>query len=588
MPGVLTSLVAPLALMLVALPTAAQTRQSIINYASIHQPVVARHGMVVAQNDLAAAVGRDVLAQGGNAIDAAVAMGFALAVTLPRAGNLGGGGFMLVHLGGEGRTIALDYRSVAPGASSDALFRGEDGKLDWEALTYGPRAAAVPGTVAGLYEAWQRWGSLPWPELVAPALALATEGIEISEDLAYALGEASETLRRFEASAAAYLPPGERNWVAGERIVQPDLAASLALISKDGAEAFYRGELAQRIVAAMESAGGLITLEDLASYRVVEREPVTGNYRGYRVLSMPPPSAGGATLVQMLNMLSVHDLQAMGAGSAAELHLLAEVMKRAAANRRTWLGDPDYSEVPLAEFVDPLAARRVGKAIDLKRATPAEAVEPWPLGIAESQETTHYSVVDAEGNAVSNTYTLGYSFGSGWVAAGTGILFDNQMRNFTFRETDSPHPNALAPGKRMLSTMAPTIVFDEAGRLSLVTGTPGGSDIINVLLQVLVNVIDHDLNVAEASHRPRISQDWKSPTLRMEPGFSPEVIEGVRARGHEVAVGRTMGSTQSIAVRDERLEGAADPRRPNAVALGLLKPSGTIPMNSPSQTPPPR
>ena len=568
------------------MPVEAQTRQAIINYESIHQPVIGRHGMVVSQNDIASAIGREVLARGGNAVDAAVAMGFALAVTLPRAGNLGGGGFMLLHLAEEDRTIALDYRSVAPLGSDPDLFRLEDGKIDWEQLTYGPRAAAVPGTVAGLHEAWRRWGSLPWAELVSPAYALAAEGIEVSEDLAYALAEAAETLRRYDASARAYLPAGSGQWSAGERLVQPDLAASLALIREGGADAFYRGELAQRIVAAMEAEDGLITLEDLATYRVVEREPVAGNYRGYRVLSMPPPSAGGATLVQMLNMLAAHDVASLGAGSIAELHLLAEVMKRAAANRRTWLGDPDYSEIPLAEFIDPIVALKAGKSIDLRQATPAASVEPWPLGIAESRETTHYSAVDTDGNAVSNTYTLGYSFGSGWVAAGTGILFDNQMRNFSFRQGDFPHPNALAPGKRMLSTMAPTMVLNKEGGLVLVTGTPGGSDIINVLLQVLVNVIDHGLNVAEASHRPRISQDWNSPQLGLEPGFSPEVIAGLRALGHEVRIKRTMGSTQSIAVKADRLEGAPDPRRPNAAALGLLRPPVLAPNRPPNQTPP--
>ncbi len=547
----------------------AQTRQAIIRYDSIHHPVVASHGMVASQNDIASEIGRDVLARGGNAVDAAVAMGFALAVTLPRAGNLGGSGFMLVHDAGSGRSTALDYRSVAPLASAPEAFRAEDGSLDRAAMTHGARAAAVPGTVAGLHLAWQRWGSLPWRELVEPARRLAAEGIVVSHDLSYALGEAAGTMAGFPASAEAYLRPDGSAWQPGERLVQADLAWSLAQIAEHGADAFYRGALAERIVRGFAAHGGLITADDLAAYEVRERDPVHTEYRGHRVLSMPPVSAGGVTLIQMLNMLSHFDVAGLGAGSVDGLHLLAEVMKRAAANRRSWLGDPDFVAVPIKEFVSPDVARDMAATIDMARAAAVEDIEPWPLGIRESQETTHYSVVDAAGNAVSNTYTLGHSFGSGWVAPGTGILFDNQMRNFSYRD-GAPHPNGLEPGKRMLSTMTPTIVLDEDGRVLLVTGTPGGSYIINVILQLLVNVIDHGMNIAEATHRPRVYQGWNWKWLGFEPGFSPDVIAALEARGHATRIERTMGSTQSIQLVDGLFHGAADPRRPNAAVRGLM------------------
>ncbi len=549
----------------------APTRQAIIRYDSVHHPEVALYGMVVSQNDLASEIGRSILEQGGNAVDAAIATGFALAVTLPRAGNLGGSGFMLVHMAGSNETVALDYRSIAPLAGDAALFRKADGSVDRDAMTHGARAAAVPGTVAGLYEAWQRWGTMPWAELLAPAQRLAADGIVVSHDLAFALSEGAKTMRPFPTSAAIYLHPDGRAWHAGERLVQADLARSIGAIMRGGANAFYRGELADRIVAAFAADGGLIGHDDLAGYAVKERDAVATDYRGYRVVSMPPSSAGGVTLIQMLNMLSQFDVASLGAGSVAHLHLLAEVMKRAAANRRTWLGDPDFIDVPIAEFISKDVARSMAASIDPDRATLPRKLEPFPLRLSESRDTTHYSVMDADGNAVSNTYTLGHSFGSSWVAAGTGILFDNQMRNYSY--DDGPeHPNALVPKKRMLSTMTPTIVLDADGEVFLVTGTPGGSYIINVILQILVNVIDFDMNIAEATQRPRMYQGWNWPQLGVEPGFSPDVIAALDAMGHELRVERTMGSAQSILKHDGKLFGAADSRRPNAKAAGLMYP----------------
>jgi gamma-glutamyltranspeptidase/glutathione hydrolase len=565
------SLVLAISCLLPSATLHAQPTRTILRNESIHNPVVGLHGMVVTQNDLASEVGRSVLRRGGNAVDAAVAVGFALAVTLPRAGNLGGSGFMLLHLAKEEETVAIDYRSVAPLASDEKLFRDAGGKLDRDSLTYGAKATGVPGTVAGLHQAWKRYGSLPWKELVEPARRLATDGIIVSHDLASTLERGQSTLARYPTSAAIYLRPDGTPWQPGDRLAQKDLAWSLARVRDGGPDAFYRGELAQHLVKAFEADGGLITLEDLASYKVREREVVSTDYRGYHVVSMPPPTAGGVTLIQMLNMLSEFDVEGMGAGSVQSIHLLAEVMKRAAANRRTWLGDPDFVEVPVARYIDRDVAKAMAVTVDLDRATDVKDVEPFPMGQEESRETTHFSVMDAQGNAVSNTYTLGYSFGSSWVAAGTGILFDNQMRNYSFRD-EPGHPNALAPGKRVLSTMTPTIVLDGNDKVSLVTGTPGGSYIINIILQILVNVIDHGMNVAEATARPRMYQGWNTRWLGLEHGFSPDVIRLLEAMGHETRIEPAMGGVQSIMWRDGRFFGAADPRHPDATALGLIYP----------------
>ncbi len=360
-------------------------------------------------------------------------------------------------------------------------------------------------------------------------------------------------------------------WVAGDTLKQKDLAWSIAQIMEHGAGAFYQGELGQRIVAAFAKNGGMISSADLAAYQVKERAPVSTTYRDLQVVSMPPVSGGGVTLIQMLNILENFDLQKYPQGSAKSLHLLAEVMKRAAANRRSLLGDPDFVDVPVDAYISKDLARQMAKKIDMKHAAKVENIEAESLEKYESRNTTHFSVMDQYGNAVSNTYTLGYSFGSGFVAEGTGILFDNQMRNFSYR-SDSNHKNALAPGKRMLSTMTPTIVLDKQGKVFLVTGTPGGGRIINVVLQVLVNVIDYKLNIAEATDRSRIQQGWQKQELGIETGTNPEVIRLLEGMGHKIDMQSTMGSTQSISWHDGVFEGSADPRRPNALALGLDRP----------------
>lgn len=548
----------------------------IIRYESIHNPEVARYGMVVTQNAIASDVGLQILARGGNAVDAAVAVGFALAVTLPRAGNLGGSGFMLVFDAATDNTLALDFRSTAPAAATHDMFMDPDTGIRWDDLTYGPRAAAVPGTVAGLYHAWERYGTMPWAELVQPAVDLAVNGIVVSADLAYSLGVALPTMAAYPASVAAYAHAADRPYEAGDMFRQPDLAWSLERIRDGGAEEFYRGELARRFVNALGQSGGLISSADLANYQVHEREIISVPYRGHRVVTMPPSSVGGLAMLQMLNVLGHFDLAAYPQGSATSLHLIAETMKRVNANRRLGvggIGDPDFVHVPTAGFLSDTLAGEIAVSIDLQAATPVSSLAPIAALPYESRDTTHYSVVDAAGNAVSTTYTLGYSFGSAFVVPGTGILLDNQMRNFSLREEG--HANSLEPGKRPVSTMAPTFVFDEAGDLMLVTGTPGGSQIHGVILQVIINAVDYGLNIAEATHRPRIYQAWRDPELAVEQGVAADTLTLLQALGHTIDVQQTMGSTQSIQLENGLLYGSADSRRPGAVARGLQAPPGS-------------
>jgi gamma-glutamyltranspeptidase/glutathione hydrolase len=474
---------------------------------------------------------------------------------------------MLAHMAAKQETIALDYRSVAPIDASVEKFSKVDGELDFDKLTFGPMAPGVPGTVAAMYQAWQRFGSLPWSDLLLPAQQLASNGFKIGDDLAHVLNMASAVLNYYS-GGSAYIKQDGQPWVAGDLLLQADLAWSIEQIMADGADAFYKGALAERIINAFEKAGGIIRQEDLAAYEVKEREPVSTLYRGKRVVSMPPVSGGGVTLLQMLNMLENFSMADLQAGGAKSLHLLAEVMKRAAANRRSLLGDPDFVEVFIEAYISKDLAKAMAKKISSGRAAKVKSIRAEPVERYESRNTTHFSVMDKNGNAVSNTYTLGYSFGSGFVAEGTGILFDNQMRNFSYR-SDENHMNALAPGKRMLSTMTPTIAFGADGKVFLVTGTPGGGRIINVVLQILVNVIDYEMNIAEATHQPRIHQGWRQQALGIETGMNPEVIRLLEKKGHEVDLQQTMGSTQSIMWKQGRFYGSADPRRPNALALGL-------------------
>lgn len=547
------------------------SRAELLDYSSIQHPVYADRAMVVSQNVIASQVGADILKQGGNAVDAAVAVGFALAVTLPRAGNLGGDGFMLVHIKETGETIALDYRSVAPQVAHPRLFRADLGG-DPKRSKQGYTASGVPGTVAGLEAAHKRWGRLPWQTVVAPAIKLAAEGVILSRDEAGGLEWSRGQWEPYEAGRKAFLKPDGSTYRAGELFRQPDLAWSLSEISRNGADAFYRGAIAQRIVASMEKNGGYITAEDLANYRPVFREPISTDYRGYRVVTAPPASAGGVAMLEMLNIVENFELESMGQGTAASLHLMTEAMKLASLDRRRYLGDPDFSNVPTQTMISQQYADRRASLIRTNDVLPAEDLLPLDPALVEGENTTHFSVVDADGNVVSNTYTLGASYGSGAVIDGAGFLLNDQIKNFSLLLARGGGPlraNGLEPGKRMVSTMMPTIVFNN-DKPWLVTGTPGGATIPHTMFQLIVNMVDFGMNVAQATNAPRIHQDGPEGDLLVEPGFNRDTIRLLEARGHNVGYRSTIGSVQSIVIQPQGgLAASADTRRPDAAAIGI-------------------
>jgi len=538
-------------------------------------PVLARHGMVSSQERRASAVGVEILKRGGNAVDAAVAVGFALAVTLPRAGNLGGGGFMLVHLAKSNETIAIDYRETAPAAATRDMFLGPDGKPDPAKSRDSGLSVGVPGTVRGLALAHEKYGSgkLSFAALIEPAIRLAREGIEVEDDLADSLPGAVAKFQRHPASATIFLKDG-KPLAVGDRLVQTDLAATLEEIATGGPDRFYSGRIAAAIASSVKAAGGVMTEADLAAYRAVIRAPVKGSYRGYEIASMPPPSSGGVHLVQILNILEGFDLAGFGAGSAETLHLMTEAMKPAYADRATFLGDPDRVKVPAKGLTSKKYAETLRAAIDANRARRADEVkagDPLPY---ESDQTTHFSVVDAEGNAVTNTYTLNFSFGMGMVAPGTGVLMNNEMDDFSAKAGAlnayglvGGDTNSVHPGARPLSSMTPTILFKD-GKPFLVTGSPGGSRIITTVLQVVVNVVDFGMNIAEAVAAPRIHHQWKPDVLVVEHGLSPDTLKLLLDKGHRVQPGRTSGSANSIMVTKAGLQGASDPRQRGTAALG--------------------
>ncbi len=548
--------------------------QAILSYLDRFHPVRAQNGMVATQEAIASEVGLAMLKQGGNAVDAAVAVGFALAVTLPRAGNLGGGGFMIIHDAESGETVALDYREMAPSAATRDMYLTADGTVDPTASRFSHRATGVPGTVAGLLAALERYGDLPRSVVMAPAIALADEGFEVSQELSDSLKASEGRLSLFPEARRVFFKGESGYYEPGDLLRQPDLAESLRQIALAGASAFYQGPIAVKIAEEMERNGGLITLEDLEAYRPVFREPVRGSYRGYDIASMPPPSSGGAHLVQILNLLEDYPIAEMGQNSALTIHVMAEAMRLAYADRSLHLGDSDYVPVPLSGLISKAYADSLRPRIDSYRARPSAEVAPGNPAPYESNETTHFSVMDKHGNAVSNTYTINFSYGSGIMAEGTGILLNNEMDDFSAKPgvpnaygLIGGEANAIEAGKRPLSSMTPTIVFKD-GKPFLVTGSPGGSRIITTTLQIIMNVVDHGMNIAEATAAPRVHHQWLPDELRVEEGLSPDTIALLRARGHEVVVKNAMGSTQSILKLEEGLSGASDPRRPGAATLG--------------------
>ena len=566
-----------LAAVLAGAPVMAQQQRvaSIIDYGSRHHSVIDQGGMVAVQNAIAAEVGADILAAGGNAVDAAVAVGLTLAVTLPRAGNLGGGGFMLVYLADEDRTIAIDYRERAPGAASRDMFLKADGEPDNRASRFSYRSAGVPGTVAGMHHALTQYGSMSWREVLEPAIRVASRGMQVSLDLSQTLKRRRESLGRDPETLRTYYMAVGAPFEAGDTLRLMDLAWSLTALAIDGPDAFYRGVIAEKIVAAMQANDGLITLDDLDNYRITEREPVVGTYREATIVSMPPPSSGGVLLIQMLNVLEQFELGSFGYGSAKAVHLMAEAMRRAYADRSEHLGDPDYYTAPVDWLMSKAYSRKLAAEIDLRAARRSADIAPGVNAGYESPDTTHYAVVDAAGNVVANTYTLNFSYGSGITVPGTGILLNNEMDDFSAKP-GSPNgygllggeANAIEAGKRPLSSMTPTIVFRD-GKPWIVTGSPGGSRIITTVLQVIVNVIDFEMSISDAVAAPRFHNQWFPDRLFMEPGFSPDTLAILDEMGHEIdARPRTMGSAQTILLEDGYQKGAADPRRPDALAIG--------------------
>jgi len=560
------------------------------NSLEIFHPVRASGGMVASDQRLASEVGADILRQGGNAVDAAVAVGFALAVVLPYAGNLGGGGFMLIRDAKTGSVNALDFRETAPAAARRDMFLDQQGQVIPGKSTITPYSVAVPGTVAGLISASQQFGTLPLEKLLAPAIRLAEDGFIVSAVLAQQFALQRKHLERWPSTREVFFKRKPDvpeclvqdcpisslvTYAAGERLLQPDLAKTLRLIARLGVDGFYKGIVAQHIVDTLSASTRPMSLEDLATYRIAMREPARGNYRGYDIYSMPAPSSGGVHLIQMLNILERYPLAEFGAGSAQTIHLIAESARLAYADRSEYLGDPDFTKVPQRGLTAKAYADTLAKRINLERATPSNEVRPGPARDFESDQTTHFSVMDALGNVVSCTYTLNLNFGSGIVARGTGVLLNNEMDDFSAKP-GAPNAfgllggsaNAIEPGKRPLSSMTPVIVLKE-GKPWLATGTPGGARIITTVLQTVLNTIDFKMNIAEALSMPRVHHQWMPDYLRIEKGLSPDTIRLLRDKGHELRVMPTMGRVQTVQQQQGFLFGATDPRNPDGAAIGI-------------------
>jgi gamma-glutamyltranspeptidase/glutathione hydrolase len=537
--------------------------------------VVAEHGMVVAQEKMATHIGADVLRRGGNAVDAAVATGFAMAVTYPRAGNIGGGGFMVIHSAEHHADVTIDYRETAPAATTPGIFLGTDGKPDIAKSRDSALGIGVPGTVAGLTLALDKYGSgkFTLADLLHPAIELARDGLVVTDDTADTLPDWSRRLKRWPSSAKIFSRADGSSLREGDRLVQSDLAATLSAIAERGPRGFYQGPVAENLVKAIGDAGGIMTLDDLKSYQAVIRAPVRGSYRGYDIVSMPLPSSGGVVLLETLNILEGFPMREMKQGSAPSLHVMIEAMKRAYADRARYLGDPAFVSAPVAILISKDYAARQRASIDLDHATPwTDALSATPP--REGSNTTHFSVADSLGNAVSNTYTLNFSYGVGLVAEGTGVLLNNELDDFTGAPGASNayglvgfEANLPGPGKRPLSSMSPTIVLKD-NRPVLVTGSPGGSRIISTVLQVIVNVLDHGMDVAAAVAAPRLHHQWLPDEVRVERGFAEDTLAALRAEGHRVIEPLGQTSANSIAVTPNGLLGAPDPRTRGADAAG--------------------
>ena len=556
--------------------------RSYIDYESPFHPVVGESGMVVTQNYLSSEIGVEILNQGGNAVDAAVAVGFSLALTLPRAGNLGGGGFMLVYIKEKDEIFYIDYRSSSPlNSNLENIFNivnetntpyetiPEGFNLEnFEVLSIGYKAPAVPGTVAGLLEAHANFGKLPLKQILDPIITQARNGIEVTYDLSKAI-ESTPRLQKDPESKKIYF---KNNKALNEFSILklPDLANTLTLIAENGKDGFYKGETAKKIIDSMKANGGLISYKDLSEYKVYIRKPIVANYRDNKVFTAGPPSGGGITLLTALNILSNFDLSKYQSNSVMTYHLISEALRRGHNNRSSEVGDPNFYKVPVEDLLSNKRTKELSKTIRLNKASKASVVKPISIQ-NESRDTTHYSIIDSDGNAVSNTYTLGASFGSGVTIPGTGILMNNQMNNLMFRSGDVSKEgrrvsigNRFKPGKRPMSTMAPVMVFNSNNDLTLITGSPGGSYIPAAILRVLTGVIDFNLPIGEATMLPRVHKDWPYAGIDYEKTLSSDIVNSLDYIGHKTSSNKTMGSTQSIHIVDGIRYGYSDLRRPNA------------------------
>lgn len=547
--------------------------------AASREPVRAANGIVASTNEVASRVGVEMMKRGGNAVDASIAVAFALAVTHPSAGNLGGGGFMMIRLKDK-RTTAIDYREMAPAAATRDIYLDKNGNLiegEGGSLV-GYRAAGVPGTVRGMELALQKYGSgkLSWSQLIEPARRLAANGFPVTYTLARSLLGNKDYLSQYPETTRIYLNGG-KFYNEGDIFRQPDLAATFARLQKFGPNEFYEGQTAKMIVDDIKRHNGLMTLEDLRGYVPKERQPLRGNYRGYEVISMPPPSSGGAVLIEMLNILEGFDLKTFDSASSDRYHLMTEAMRRAFADRAEYMGDSDFVRVPVAGLVDKSYAAKLRRTIESERASTSETVKAGqPIGY-ESEETTHFTVIDAEGNAVANTYTLNNSYGSAAVAKGTGLILNDEMDDFAAKP-GTPNMygliqgerNAVAPHKRPLSAMTPTFVLRKDGSLWFTVGSPGGPTIINTVLCVITNIVDYDMDIQQALDAPRIHHQWLPDELVFEPyGLSGDTQKALIARGHKLAKPRYLGDAEGIMIEEKtgvRL-GATDPRRSDGLAV---------------------
>jgi gamma-glutamyltranspeptidase/glutathione hydrolase len=544
----------------------------ILNRDSIIHPAVSNSGMVVSQHYLATEVGKNILDQGGNAIDASVAVAFALAVVLPRAGNIGGGGFLVLHNAEKNKNYALDYREMAPASADRDMYLNEDGSLNKSTSRLGYLAGGIPGTVAGMWEAHQKFGSMPWEDLLKPAIKLAQAGFKVSPFMADSINRAHSSMKDYPSTVKIFFP--EFPLKPNHNLVQKDLAATLKRIAQNGKDGFYKGKTAKMFAAAMKKNNGLITEDDLKNYKAVWREPLVGNYKDFKIVTMPPPSSGGVHLIQMLNVLSNFDLKKLGHNSRDYILLLTEVMKYAYADRSKYLGDPDFYEVPVSKLIEQVYAASIANSITIGKIKSSDEIYPGAMLPPEGMETTHFSISDKFGNTVSNTYTINSSYGAKVVVEGLGFLLNNEMDDFA-AAPGIPNQfgllggdaNKIEPYKRPLSSMTPTIIFFQ-DKPYLITGSPGGSRIITTVLQMILNVIEFEMEVSDATVLPRIHHQWKPDVLGLEKGFNSSVIELLMRSPQKLYVHSPGTSLESIVLKNSYHYGFGDTRRPDSLAKG--------------------